>query len=352
MNQVNLYQQLAWQLDLLPAAEQQSVRKRLEQSESDQARAAAVARALGEAVPPAPAADDVAETIWQQGMQRSAGVIPLPRRRSLRPWIASLAAAAMLAVVFFSGILQQLWSPPDRAIRFTVTGKAARIAGEERSIAAGRILILEAGRTLLAPQGGSLQASLAGGKLRLGENSRLTLLHSRLKAERIAQEWRLDRGTLQADLDPARYARFHVRTPHVLIKAIATKFTVTVASNRTTVHITRGKVRLEPTATNQQPRVLQAGREAIITPLRLRIRALDKQGRAVSPRRTAARKMPDARLRQGRRGPVYNERIYLKNGMVISGNILSQNRSQVVVKSRAGVLRIQRSRIKGIQYLR
>lgn len=297
-----------------------------------------------------PEPSTILEHTWQRCQEREAR----RRRRTVRLPLA--VAALVLCLVVGYVALRPLLLPLPTTTRVVCRSGQVRISGSKRQYTSGEHFSLAAGSALQGDDDLGLVLPLkSGGRLQFQGRGPLMLARLDQREKATTMRWRLDQGILQVSIPVAIYRRFEIRTPHALIAAVGTTFTVRVDDRMTRVKVDRGKVQvrhLDKTGDSGQNSVILEARETAqadptqlkkIDPAAHEKRTQAKPDPAVTP---AGRKQKTGTTTGAR------HRIRLHNGMVITGTIVSQNRELLVVRTPSGVLRIDRSRVRSVSYLR
>lgn len=292
-----------------------------------------------------PGMEDIPERIWSEYHTRKGKNPPqtplAPRERRC----GYAYAAALLAGILLMGLLFFRRQQPVAARIQFATG-TWQISNKLLQTGPSARRGLHAGAILQGNKAARLDLGLPnGGHINVQGQARLTLEEFQAGKKDGRQggtyKWRLNLGRLHIALPPDSCRRFAVATPHALFLVTGTHFTLSVTTNHSDLFVKQGRVRCLPL--QGTGRSLGAGQG-----LRADIRGIRKQWKKPTPGRfrsqgNRANRAPTTTLK---------ERIRLSNGMVISGNIISQDRRRVILRTPSGLLRIPASRIRSVSMLR
>lgn len=299
-----------------------------------------------------------------------------PGRRNLLAAAGALAAAVLL----FFMVLPVLRSPQVGMEVAQITGKAYDDKGNE--LQQGKRL--PAGTTFRTGSKSSLELRFAAGRFQLQANSRLAFESARLRKSdgKPDMACRLQDGTLISDLDSNRLARLRIRLPGADVEVLGTRFVVAVHSNRSSLYVERGRVRVIRARSGQRhtagarelisvtaekiskrrlpapaagDRPLNPDQLSTIVNTNLTTPAPKEKDGSEKIKKSGAQKSASQkknRHKDQRANRNFRERLILTDGNVISGRIIRQTTTAVTIRSHLGVMTIPRTRIKRVVYTR
>lgn len=285
---------------------------------------------------PVPELPDLVAAAFTEAARRGplARIVPVDRGRRLVRRLAPLAAAASLAV----GTLWVALAPGGPRPAVEVASGTASLEPGARRLAPGTPAAMDDGAAVAVnPDGATRLALPGGGTLLLAGPARLELGSFAVRDGKTTVAWQLDGGTLGADLPPGVYHAFGVTTPHARITVVGTAFSLDVAPDRTRLRVARGSVRATPLDRPEAARTLESGQAATITRQALE---MERAGGTALPSDTRPAET------------AFTERIHLVNGMVITGKIVSQDGTTLVVRTASGPLRIDRTKVQYVDTIK
>jgi len=310
-------------MDVLDSNERDLVEKQLERTPELRSRLNAFEQGLGgDVVAPdtVSAWTGIKETITKRSSVSSARLLKPQGRRLFIPY----AVAASLLIMFVAWRLLLIQTIPFWQGSPSGDGIAYRALSAAGKLQPGSSIRLDAGKTISLSMKDKARLQLTG-----PANIRMTAA-----AEGVSG-WFLSKGLLKLDIKRKTFRSFMVNTPHGGVVVVGTAFSIDVSEKETLVKVKRGRVRvfsqkkgesLDITS-GEAIRCLPAGlkpvvKESVKNPIR--------QG---LPRRTG-----------------FVEKIYLHNGTIFSGKIISQDKVKIQIKTKHGIFNINRSKIRNVSY--
>ena len=316
-------------------------------------------RSLGEAINAVfvrkthgtPDLDEVLRRIRKQETEER--TIPIPRKR-LRRRLPLIAAAA--ACLFLLPVLLFRNSEPGITI-LTAKGNPRIIAGrnnrkpEPGTVLSGRIKV-ETGKNE------HITLGIGRSRILISGSTRLAVLPLRTDKDKPSCTTALTNGLARFDIEKKAFSSFTVDFPEGKIVVTGTRFAVSTTAVTTRVGVLHGSVSVFMKNKNTPIRLqtdngveIRNGKSRIIQDAAAQSSFSEifiNTRKKPAPRKTIRRQTGKKRTK-----PVkFSERLYMKDGSVITGKILSQNKTIVRVKTSYGVITVPWPKVKRVAYIK
>jgi len=314
---------------------------------------------------PVPDMSSMADRIWKKSQQDQIKVVAFPSRRRYRTagWV--LTAAAGLALFFISGLWQTIFlSSSEHSLDVALNAGSAVRQPANIKVKPGQKFKLARGERLLSGEKSKITVTLPSGLLIMDSKTTLHLKIFMKIKEKPLLAWAVPKGKVDISLKKDTYSGFSLSTPHGNITVTGTEFSVVVTLKNTFVQVKRGQVVCFLVSNTNRRLILDAGKAVRITSeafiptrdggvLRQAQEPVGNRGRLRQAIGNHSSEPIKGRGSSAKKAvPGFKEKVYLKNGMVITGKVLSQNKTTLVVKTAGGIIRISRKKVKNIRYTR
>ena len=169
-------------------------------------------------------------------------------------------------------------------------------------------------------------------KLTLTGPAKLSL-HTFKKGRQAKVLWNLHKGKLDIKVEKKSFSEFKLFTSHVSVSVIGTCFTMLTTPSQTTVTVRKGKVSLA-LKNKKMIRILTHGRSVICT--YDSFKEVKKEDNKECNKKV---------IKKG-----FKEIIFLHDGSIFKGKIVSQTKKIIIIKTKRGSFKIERNKIKNVRY--
>ena len=360
MSKIQFRDHMMNQFSLLEKDKKQIIDDKIQKNIKDKEIAESIDRELTGKNIPVPKMDHLADTIWAlrhrsaQALQQaqspryfdklSTGTSTIRRvkRKKIMMRIGSaLAAAAAVAVIFTTGIFKRV-SQQSQTISITLTltmGRAEILPGRKK-LKKNIMYNVKIGESILTAHNTRVIARIPGnGRFELINTAKVTLRDFKKKDKSNIMSLNIETGHLLVNIDKSSYKIFRVKTPHTLVTVTGTSFELFVNNRKTSVKVKRGEVKCTLISDNSKTITLTVNDNADFV-----------EDKIIPLKQDNPKKNLNKKTEKTSRE--FRERVHLKNGMVITGNIVSQDKTTLVVRTPAGIMRISRNKVKNVEYIK
>lgn len=372
MSKIQFRDHMMNQFSLLEKDKKQIIDDKIQKNIKDKEIAESIDRELTGKNIPVPKMDHLADTIWglrqaqppryfdklsnrdklstgtstplststSTPLSTSTSTIRRVKRKKIMLRIGSaLAAAAAVAVIFTTGIFKRV-SQQSQTISITLTMGRAGILPGRKNLKKNIMYNVKIGESILTTHNTRVIARIPGnGRFELINTAKVTLRDFKKKDKSNIMSLDIETGHLLVNIDKSNYKIFRVKTPHTLVTVTGTSFELFVNNRKTSVKVKRGEVKCRLISDNSKIITLTVNDNADFVEDKIIPLKQDK------PKKNLNKKTEKT-------SGEFRERVHLKNGMVITGNIVSQDKTTLVVRTPAGIMRISRNKVKNVEYIK
>lgn len=337
MKNLSLHEQLEYQLSLLDKKKKAEIERHFKKNKSDSEIKQLLDRALGGESIIVPEMDYMINQIRQKIMtadSKNKG-FPLKNHRFFQRIIYPLAATAVIAWVIFSGIINSIFSTPIPDIYMSLKKGKVYILPDKKVPSIKKQVLLHKGETIISRTDTEYHIRLPHkGKIIFWNRGNLKLSRLKIIEDKPDILWHVSEGHLNVKLHSQSYASFRIITPQALFTVTGTEFTLRVTLAKTVLFVKRGKVRGR--LVNKKEKVIDVKADMGVN---FFINEIIVQKRTKILLKNTGKKE-------------FKERVYLRNGMVITGIILSQNSDTMVIKTHEGVIHVSMRKVKNVECIK
>lgn len=280
--------------------------------------------------------------------------------RSRRRILSGLAAAALVAIAV-GVVLLMPRSPKLQSFRLAAWKGSPQLRSGATLQPLSSSNLLSGPFQAVTDKKEGLLVAFGSNRIQLAGETTLACNAFQVKDNQTSARLSLTRGLAVFNLEANQFREFHVSFPRGEAVVTGTLFSVRVTPKRTYVAVLKGSVRVQHASSGKTSTVLQnkgiileKDKSIPVTKLstsrkmaRLlhHMKTLGKFKEYVPPRKKQAPNRHNKPVR-------FQEKVYLKNGTVITGRIIQQTEEMVRIRSSLGVVTIPWKNVARVAYIK
>jgi len=347
MKHLSLNQQLSYNLSLLSDEEEKNIRSQIDQNTFDKDISSMIDRGIKKPSAAIPDKEKFFEDLWNKYQKQP----PAYKKRTLRkpytPKMHKILRAASVLLLMGIGSFLFFRQPVQPGILISMSSGKATISHKTKTIPFNKQTRFHTGMQLNTKEKAIVRGILPDkGSINFEGPGQFALVQYNIKNNKPQLRFTLAKGRMNLDLNRQSYNAFIVKTPHALVTVQGTIFSIQVTKKRTRVQVKTGKVKVALVEKTKKFKILSPGQEAIIENSQFQDKKINDSKIKKQPTKGTTTKIVKPV------GPRFRDRIYLKSGMVVTGKIISQNDSFLIVRTSSGTLTIAKSSIKTVKVIK
>ena len=272
------------------------------------------------------------------------------RTASFKKGLLSIAAAAVIAVMIIPGILKENLSSPHQILSWRgnpyIQENSKRINLEKSRLIHGNIRIATG-------KFDTLKLKTIGATIILSKNAAMTINGIKNKTSVT----RLIAGMARFTANKNKVSSFNLAFPGGSLKSTSSDFAMQISGKKTKILVMEGSVSVTKGTQNSR---ITGGSGLHIDNSKMKLVKTPEKNRHFKELRTfiSGKRKPDLHTTikkqklEKKKQAGFRERIHLKNGTVLTGRILFQDKKIIRMKTSLGIMNIPWHRINKVSYVK